>query len=404
MTGPTAHVVTVGVAGEAPGTPLGALLALAGVPIASRVTVEDDEGALEHALGSPAALTVILTGTGGSAGDIVRRVLARAAGVRLALNDRMLAAIEERYRRRDRPMPRREERLALLPQGAALWTSGESDPAWMLDSPGGAFVVIARGSARPIVDEHLVPFARARFAGRGVVLVRTLRTVGVPVGDVEERLIGWLGKDGDVTVVVVPADGEVWVRLRARGATLTESEAALARTEAEARAVLGDDCYGADADTLEQTVGTLLRAREMTLAVAESCTGGLLGHRITSLAGSSAYFERGVIVYSNLAKMELLGVPEAILRAHGAVSTETAEAMARGICAAARTACGLSVTGIAGPDGATPGKPVGTVFIGMAVGNDVSARRFQFAGDRASVKWQSTQMALDMLRRKLGEV
>ena len=138
------------------------------------------------------------------------------------------------------------------------------------------------------------------------------------------------------------------------------------------------------------------------LAVAESCTGGLVGHRLTSVAGSSAFFERGVIVYSNRAKEELLGVPAETLRAHGAVSRPTAEAMAQGICERSGADCGLSITGIAGPDGGTAAKPVGTVFIGMSVSGAVEARHFRFAGGRASVKWQSSQMALDMLRRALG--
>jgi len=149
-------------------------------------------------------------------------------------------------------------------------------------------------------------------------------------------------------------------------------------------------------------VGRRLKARGLTVATAESCTGGLVGHRLTNIAGSSAWFERGVVVYSNQAKQELLGVPEEILATHGAVSAPCAQAMARGICAAARTACGVAITGIAGPDGGTPQKPVGTVFIGIAVMGEVTSRRFRFAGDRAAVKWQSAQMALDMLRRRLG--
>jgi nicotinamide-nucleotide amidase len=149
-------------------------------------------------------------------------------------------------------------------------------------------------------------------------------------------------------------------------------------------------------------VGRRLSARGLMLAVAESCTGGLVGHRLTTVPGSSAFFERGVIVYSNRAKEELLGVPEDILRTHGAVSRPCAEAMVRGICARSGAACGLSITGIAGPDGGTPTKPVGTVFIGLAVPGLVDARHFRFAGGRASVKWQSSQMALDMLRRALG--
>ena len=167
--------------------------------------------------------------------------------------------------------------------------------------------------------------------------------------------------------------------------------------------LLGDDCYGRDGDSLEETVGRLLKARGLTLAVAESCTGGLVGHRITTVPGSSAYFERGVMAYSHRAKQELLGVDEAVLRTHGAVSAPCADAMVRGVCERAGAACGLSIAGIAGPDGGTPAKPVGTVFIGLAVQGEVSARRFLFSGDRASVKWQSSVMALDMLRRRLLE-
>ena len=192
--------------------------------------------------------------------------------------------------------------------------------------------------------------------------------------------------------------------LRARGATASHAATALAPMERDVLAALGQDCYGRDADTLEQVVGRLLRDRAIRLAVAESFTGGLLGHRLTSVPGSSDYFERGVVAYSDRAKTELLAVPESLLRTHGAVSAPTVEAMARGICASAGTPCGLSITGLAGPDGGTPIAPVGTVYIALAFRAQVSSRRFRFVGDRASIAWQSTQMALDMLRRRLGEV
>jgi nicotinamide-nucleotide amidase len=166
-------------------------------------------------------------------------------------------------------------------------------------------------------------------------------------------------------------------------------------------ALLGEDCYGRDGETLEAVVGRVLIEQRLTIAVAESCTGGLLGHRLTSVPGSSAYFERGVLAYSNQAKAELLGVPESIVRDHGIVSGPCAEAMARGAATLAGTPCALAITGIAGPDGGTPTKPVGTVYVGLAVGDETLARRFVFSGDRAAVKWQSTQAALDMLRRSL---
>ena len=313
----------------------------------------------------------------------------------------MLEALTQQYRRRDRALPRRAERLALVPQGAVLWLSPESDPAFVLETGGRVIAVLPRGAdLAALARQHLVPFLARRTGPGETVLTRTLRTAGVSIADVEERLADPLTR-ADATVTVLPAgsgDFEVWVRIVARGPGAAET---LARVEREVAEMLGEDSYGRDDETLERVVGRLLVERGLTLSVAESCTSGLLGHRLTDIAGSSAYFERGVLVYSNQAKQDLLGVPEQILRAHGAVSAPCAEAMARGICARSGNPVGLAITGIAGPDGGTPTKPVGTVFIGVAVSDDVEARRFQFAGDRSSVKWQSTQMALDMLRRRL---
>ncbi|HEX5814218.1 MAG TPA: nicotinamide-nucleotide amidohydrolase family protein [Methylomirabilota bacterium] len=395
------RLIAVGAGADAT-APVHAALVVAGIPVAGRVLMDEDETALEQALAGDAGLVVVIAGPGGSAGDVVRRVIARVSGARLVLHERMLGALQEASRRRDRPLPRRAERLALLPQGASVWTADDGEPAWLLEAERTAFVVVSPGALAPAVARQLVDVARA-VAGARPVATRILRTAGAGLDDIEERLAEWLGHTAaDVTVATVPADGEVWVRLRARGASAEEAHAALERVETRVAAALGDDCYGRDADTLEQVVGRLLVARGLTLSVAESCTGGLLGHRLTNVAGSSAYFERGVVVYSNRAKQELLGVSEEILRAHGAVSGPCAEAMARGICERSGTACGLSVTGIAGPDGGTPQKPVGTVFFGVAVSGHVTSRRFRFAGDRVAVKWQSAQTALDLLRRSLG--
>jgi competence/damage-inducible protein CinA-like protein len=399
------RVIAVGAGAVADATtPVHAALVTAGVPVGSRVLVDEDEAALEQAVAGDAGLAVLVAGPGGSAGDVVRRVIARVTGTRLVLQERMLGALQEAYRRRDRPLPRRAERLALLPQGASVLAPEDSEPAWLLEAGRLAFVVLPPGELSAGVARELVDFARA-FAGARRVATRTLRTAGASLDDIEERLAEWLGHpDGDVSVATVPADGEVWVRLRARGASAEEALAALDRVEPRIVAALGDDCYGRDAETLEHVVGRLLKARGLTLSVAESCTGGLLGHRLTNVAGSSAYFERGVVVYSNRAKQELLGVPEDVLRTHGAVSGPCAEAMARGICERSGSACGLAVTGIAGPDGGTPQKPVGTVFFGIAVAGNVTSKRFRFAGDRVAVKWQSAQTALDLLRRSLGGV
>jgi nicotinamide-nucleotide amidase len=382
-----------------------ALLADGGIGLESRTVVDEDEAALERALTPPAPLTVLVTGPGGSAGDIARRVLARVTGARLVLSERMLAALEAPHRRVDRPLPRRDERLALLPQGAVVWARADGEPAWAFESDAGAWVVLPRGGLGPDLSARLLDLAHTRLDRGTCLAVRTLRTTGVTLGDVEERLAPWLGRgDGgsEIVVTMAPGDGEVWVRLRARGASTEAAAATLATLESPIIEALGEDCYGRDGESLEQVVGHRLTARGLTLATAESCTGGLVGHRLTTVPGSSNFFERGVVVYSNRAKQELLGVSEEILRTHGAVSRPCAEAMVRGVCERSGTACGLSITGIAGPDGGTPTKPVGTVFIGLAVPGLVEARHFRFAGGRASVKWQSSQMALDMLRRALG--
>jgi nicotinamide-nucleotide amidase len=399
-----ARIVSVGTplasGGHSDAAITAAALASAGVAVGAHVVVDDDEDALEDALRFE-GVTAVVAGVGGSAGDSVRRVLSRITGARLLLNERMRALLEAHYARLDRPLPRAAERLALLPQGAAV-AAGEA-PVWTLETDTATWVVFLRDRVAEAVEATLVPLARERLGARGAVAVRTFKTAGASAEDIEDRLVDRLGTR-DVTLTTLPGDGEVWVRLRARGDTLAAAAKRLDDVEATVVELLGADCYGRDGDTLEEVVGRLLLARGVMLAVAESCTGGLVGHRITGVPGSSAYFERGVMVYTNRAKQELLGVDEAILRTHGAVSAQCAEAMVRGICARAGAACGLSITGIAGPGGATPGKPVGTVFIGLAVEGNVSARRFRFSGDRASVKWQSSVMALDMLRRQLQAV
>jgi nicotinamide-nucleotide amidase len=403
-------VLTVGAghlawAADEAGRQVARALLAAGLPVASRQVVDEDEPAVEAALRSavPAyGLVVILGGAGGSGGEVVRRVLSRVTGTRLVLNERLLASLEAAHARRDRPLPRREERLALLPQGATLWPTEGGEPAWVLEVEQAAVAVLpaAASDLGHLLARHLIPYGQRRL-GREGVLVRTLKSIGRSPAEVEECLAPWLGAGGEVSVGCFPVDGEVWVRLAARAVSLPLAEEALARVEGGVREALGADCYGSDGESLEGVVGRLLAERRLTLAVAESCTGGLLGHRITNVPGSSAYFERGVVTYSNQAKEALLGVPRPLLQAHGAVSGPVVEAMARGICRASATPLGLAITGIAGPEGGTPAKPVGTVFIALAHPGGVEARRFLFAGGREAIKWRAAATALDLLRRWL---
>ncbi|PYO27741.1 MAG: hypothetical protein DMD86_17430, partial [Candidatus Rokuibacteriota bacterium] len=281
-----ARVLTVASAPLGGDDPAGRLVVRAllaeGVPVASRQIVDEAEAALEPALAGALAaggLVVVLAPPGGSAGDIVRRMVARLTGARLMLNDKLLALLEQDFARRGQAMPHRQDRLALLPQGAELWTAPSGEPGWALETREAVIVVLPLGSAHlaVLIAERLRPLARQRLAGAGAGVLRTLLTAGLSPADAEDRLGSWLGKPGPVSISSVVVDGDVWVRLLARGSSRASALAELAPVEAAVRAALGHDCYGSDEDTLEAAVGQLLVDRALTVSVAESCTGGLLG-------------------------------------------------------------------------------------------------------------------------------
>lgn len=373
-----------------------------GLPVRGRRVVVADEGLVERALRETVrgGGVVVCFGDGEGAA-VLRQALARVLGVRLVLSDRLLDALSAAYARHGRAMPRRAEGLALVPQGATvLVPAAGGEPGFLVEVDG---VPVAVLPAEVAVASELV---RQRLLGAGsrrdaepVTLARTLRVIGLDLVEVEARVATALRGTGSTPARTVEADGEIWVRVRVRGASAAAAESAFRALEPTLRAQLGVAWFGVDDETLEVVVGRLLRGRGLTVALAESCTGGLVGHRLTQVPGSSAYLERGLVVYSNAAKQALLDVPEAVLRQHGAVSTECAEAMARGVRRQAGTDLGLSVTGIAGPEGGSAVKPVGTVFIGLADRETALVRRHRFDRDREGNKLLSAVMALDLLRR-----
>lgn len=393
-------------ADDAPARAVARALAASGIVVTSRQVVDESEAALIPALRGALereGLVVILAQPGGSSGELVPRAVSRLTGRRLVLHERKLRQLEAAFNRRGQALPHRLERLALLPQGAEIsHAAPDADQdGWSLVQENSMIVVLPLGAAHlgKMIDTFV--YALGFMAADEGAVQRVLLTTGLAPAEVEERLGAWLGKEGEVAVSCVAVDGDVRVRLRARGATRAAAEAALAPVERAVREALGEDCYGQDDETLEAVIGRLLLERELTVSLAESCTGGLVAHRLTNIPGSSRYVERGVVVYSNRAKEDLLGVPEPMLRAHGAVSAPVAEAMATGICRVSGSPCGISVTGIAGPDGGTEAKPVGTVFIAAATPSGTEVKRFRFSGGREAIKWQSAQAALDLLRRWL---
>ena len=385
---------------------VGRLLEREGCPIRACRVVPAEEDAVERALGQAIADGGVVVALGeGEGATALRQALARALGTRLVLSGRALDALVDAYAARGQAMPRREEQLALVPQGMTLLTPADSGEPGLLAELGAAVVVAlpaVPGPALGLARTHLLPRV-LRAAGSAGAVVRTLRLVGLDVGRVETQLQGALRGATGVTGHVIDTGEECWVRLRVRADSPPTAAAAFEALEPALRGAFGSAWFGVDDETLEALVGRLLRARGWTLALAESCTGGLVGHRLTQVGGSSAYFERGFVVYSNAAKQALLGVPETILRQHGAVSAACAEAMARGARERAGTDVAVSVTGIAGPDGGTPTKPVGTVFVGLADARGAVVEHHRFDRDREGNKALSAVRALDLLRRRCLE-
>jgi nicotinamide-nucleotide amidase len=380
---------------------VGRVLEREGCPVRARRVVPDEEEAVERALRQAAADggVVVAAGEGDGAGTL-RQALARCLGTRLVLSSRALETLTSAYAARGQAMPGRAEQLALVPQGATVVAPAEPGEPGLLTELGSAVVLVLPAVPDAAVS-HLLP-RLARAAGP-VILIRTLRLVGLDVGTAEAQLQAALrGADG-VSGHVIDAGEECWARIRLRADSPAEAAAAFGALEPALRGAFGAAWYGLDDDALEVVVARLLRARGFTVALAESCTGGLVGHRLTQVAGSSAYFERGFVVYSNEAKRALLGVPETVLREHGAVSAACAEWMARGARERAGTDVAVSITGIAGPDGGTPTKPVGTVFVGLADRRGAVVERHRFHRDREGNKALSAVCALDLLRRRCLE-
>lgn len=377
-------------------------------------TVRDEEDDIVRAFRQAleqAELVVSTGGLGPTADDLTTACVAKLAGRELVLHEPSLRFMLERFRARGMEMPPNNRKQALFPEGAEVIPNPNGTaPGFIcpIDFGGrtrhvACFPGVPR-ETRHMVTATLVPWVAARQPGRRF-LSRTFSTVGLAESKIDELLAGAIGAD-EARVAFRASFPRMYVRLTVDGAPGDDLEGRMDGLEARVRERLGSAVYAVGDEGMEETVGRLLRERGLTLAIAESCTGGRIGDRVTDVPGSSAYFLLGAATYSNEAKMAVLGVPEQTLAAHGAVSTQTAEAMAAGIRRVAGADVGLSTTGVAGPGGGTAEKPVGTVCIGVAWEGGAWSRRFDL-GDRGRdwIKATTAQMALDSLRRwLLGEL
>lgn len=389
-------------------------LAAIGVIITRRTTVGD--AAEEIAAAVSAALdragAVITTGgLGPTSDDLTKESIAALFGRGMRLDEEHLAWMEDRWTKRfQRPLPASNRLQAMLPEGARkLVNHHGSAPGIWIEDDRGRFVAMLPGvprEMRGMLADTLLPLLIERRTSAGgsptVVRSRTLRTTGVAESLLADKLDPIRASMGDVSLAYLPSPDGVDLRLTSRGVPASDADTALGRGVEIVRQQLGHSIYGEDSADLAAVVLDLCRDRRLTIGVAESCTGGLLGERLTAIPGASDVMLGGVIAYANEVKRMLLGVSDGDLVAHGAVSEPVVRQMARGARSTTGSDVGIAITGVAGPTGGTPEKPVGTVWIAIDVQGEQRALMLRLIGDRAEIRRRAAQASLELLRRTLS--
>jgi nicotinamide-nucleotide amidase len=383
-------------------------LAALGVRIVRRATVGDEPADITTAIREALDRTGAVITTGGlgpTADDRTKPAIASIFGREMVLDTSVLENLEQRWLKRfGVAMPESNRQQAMVPEGATILPNRHgSAPGIWLEDDRGRWVAMFPGvprEMRGMVADTLLPRLRDRIpAGGTVVRSRTLRTASISESAIADRL-GALGRGVDgLSLAFLPGIDGVDLRLTSTQFGAADTERRLTAAAAQLREKVGQYIYGEGDDDLAALMLSACAERQVTIAVAESCTGGLLGARLTAIPGSSAVVQGGIIAYANEVKVRELGVPAPVLTEHGAVSEPVARAMATGVRLRFDTQVGIGITGIAGPSGGTPEKPVGTVWVAVDVNGDVHAVRAVIPGDRQEIRQRAAQLALDRLRR-----
>ena len=379
-------------------------LADRGYIVSRQVAIADTAETIKQAVSEalPRANLIIATGgLGPTSDDITRDMIAALLGKILVEDPTIVASIEQFFATRNRPMPAKTRVQAMVPEGAiVLHNANGTAPGLAMQTPNGWLIMLPGPprELRPMFTNQVLPLLERVFSKPSSFACKVLKTTGVGESVVEEKvepLLADLFKHG-LEIGYCARVGEVDVRLVSRGdpALIDEAERII-------RHKMGSFVFGLEGESLETVIVRMLTDKKQTLALAESCTGGFIANRITNVPGASAVFLAGLVTYANSAKENFLGVKSETLAAHGAVSEPVAREMAEGARGRTGADFAISVTGIAGPSGGTPEKPVGTVFIGLARGGTTIVKQFRNNYDRETFKFTTSQQALDLLRREL---
>ncbi|MBM2846669.1 MAG: cinA [Bacteroidetes bacterium] len=381
-------------------------LSTIGVPVHRMTTVGDGLESILDSFGEAwkrSGVVIVTGGLGPTHDDVTKKAVCTFFDSDLVSNADVRKHIEGIMKRRNIGWTPAAEEQTMVPRKAEIIPNPVGTAAGMLFKENDKYFMVLPGvpyEMEEMLNQSIVPLLAPMMRG-SVIRHLTLRTTGIP----ESLLAQQLGNLDDILrgakLAFLPSLTGVRLRITVQERTEATANAIVRQVEERIRAKAQKYIYGVNDEEVEEVLGHVLTERRLTLAVAESCTGGLVANRITNVSGSSAYFERGVIAYSNKSKMELLGVPADLIDVHGAVSKEVATAMAEGIRKAAHTDIGLSTTGIAGPTGGTPEKPEGLVWIGYSDTNATIALKFNFGDNRLRFKERTSQAALELVRRKV---
>lgn len=381
-----------------------------GVEVIFKSVVGDSR---EHLTGSAtlalsrADIVIFMGGLGPTEDDLTREAVADALGLELARDPEWIKVLEDRFAARKMRMAPNNAKQADVIAGATVLpnANGSAPGQWMSGRYDGRETIIILLPGPPhelkaLFEQQCVERLRAKLPVQ-FIATRELKIALMPESECDARVAPIYKRYPDVQTTILAGAGEIQLHLKTRAASMEAARHRVDELASAMEAVLGASVFSDNGDSMEQIIGYYLQMRGATVAAAESCTGGLVAERVTSVAGSSRYFLGGAVVYSNELKTKLAGVPATLIHEHGAVSSEVAVALAEGIRKRCGSTFGLGITGVAGPGGGTEEKPVGLVFHALAAEDGTSVVERRFMGDRKRIRWYASQQALDMLRRKI---
>jgi nicotinamide-nucleotide amidase len=379
-----------------------------GIDVRFKTVVGDDRARLAESVRAAMArseLVILSGGLGPTEDDLNREVVAEVLGRPLHEVEAIRRHLQARWARLGRPMPENNLRQAQVPEGATWLENprGTAPGLWIED--GGRILLLLPGP--PVELEAMfaaacMPLLAPRSGGHRL-RTRVYKVVGLPESEVDSRIAPFYKPYRNPETTILSTLGTIEVHLRAQGSNDAEADALLSEVGDKIELALGDHIFSSRGESLEEVVGMYLVMRQKTVAVAESCTGGLLSERLTRIPGSSVFFLGGVVCYSNELKTRLAGVPAKLIASDGAVSKPVAQALAEGVRRRTGSSIGVGITGVAGPGGGTPEKPVGLVFVAIANDSSTEVRQFRFPGDRERVRTWASVAALEMIRRRVRD-